>query len=163
MKSKNTLVKMTILIFVIVILFSYFYALLTSDIPINKPSVKIEYNDKVVPTSIGEYTWSGKPIKGQKTGSSYLAGPSYDVGMAVSRVSVKPNSEIEVIFTSAPVEMTLRTWVVGNSTNYSTEKFDSLKQYTITLPNKKGEYIFEVIGDWGEANNISTIFRVNVE
>lgn len=129
-----------------------------------KPSVTIKYNGKAVPTSIGEHTWSEDLPKGQKTGSSYLVGPSYDAGMEVSGFSANPNSEVEVTFKSAPPEIILRSWVIGDSENNTTIKFDSSKKVNnITLPEKKGEYIYEVNGYWSEGNYTSTIFKVIVE
>lgn len=164
LKSRKFLVKLFIFIFIVWIISSYAYAKITSDIPMKKPSVTIKYNGKTVPTSIGEHTWSGSLPKGQKAGSSYLVGPSYDAGMEVSRFSANPNSEVEVTFKSAPPEIILRSWVVGDSMNAKTIKFDSSKTINnITLPDKKGEYIYEVNGYWSEGNYTSSIFRVIVE
>lgn len=165
LKSKNSLVKIFILIFVIVIVFSYAYEKITSDVPTNLPDVNIKYNGKDIPTSYGEYAWLGNFSKEQpKTGNSYLVGPSYDVGLEASRFSAKPNSEIEVIFNSAPPKIILRTWVVDNPENEIIKEVDSSKKInTITLPDEKGEYIYEVKGYWSSTNFTLTIFRVIVE
>ena len=69
-----------------------------------------------------------KFTKGTKAGSSYLVGPSYDAGMEVSGFPAKPNSEVEVTFNSAPPEIILRLWSVGDSVNDTTIKFDSSKK-----------------------------------
>lgn len=164
LKSRKFLVKLFICILVVWIISSYAYAKITSDVPIRKPTVTIKYNGKVVPTSIGEHTWSGSLPKGQKAGSSYLVGPSYDAGIAISGFSAKTNSEVEVTFKLAPPEIILRSWVVGDSENDTTIRFDSSKTVNnIILPEKKGEYIYEVNGYWSEVNYTSTIFKVIVE
>lgn len=164
LKSRKFLVKLFICTFVVCIISSYAYSKMTSDIPMRKPSVAIKYNGKIVPTIIGEHTWSGSLPKGQKAGSSYLVGPSYDAGMEVSGFSAKPNSEVEVTFNSAPPEIILRLWSVGDSVNDTTIKFDSSKKVSnITLPDKKGEYIYEMNGYWSEGNYTSTIFRIIIE
>ncbi|MGY5239257.1 NUDIX hydrolase N-terminal domain-containing protein [Clostridium tertium] len=82
----------------------------------------------------------------------------------VSGFSAKPNSEVEVTFNSAPPEIILRLWSVGDSVNDTTIKFDSSKKVNnITLPDKKGEYIYEMNGYWSERNYTSTIFRIIIE
>ena len=84
--------------------------------------------------------------------------------MEVSGFSAKPNSEVEVTFKSAPPEIILRLWSLGDSVNDTTVKFDSSKKVNnITLPDKKGEYIYEVNGYWSEGNYTSTIFRIIME
>lgn len=123
-ERRNSFIKVCSIIFVILLVCSYIYSEMTSEVPSKQPSVTIEYNEKAVPTSIGEHTWAGNLPEGQKAGSSYIVGPSYDIGMAVSRFSVKPNSEIKVSFKSAPVKMILNSWVVGDKEIYSTEEFD---------------------------------------
>lgn len=152
-------------IFIILIISSYVYEKLTSDVPRNIPKVTIKYNDEVIPTSPGEYTWLKSVSKNQpKTGNSYLAGQSYDVGIKVSKISVEPNSEIVVIFNTAPPELILRTWLVGDSVNEIKEESNSSKKINIIkLPKEKGEYIYEVQGYWSNTNFTSTIFRVLVE
>lgn len=162
-KRKKSIVKYSFFIFIILLVGSYIYSKMTNEVPNKKPSVTIEYNEKIVPIGIGEHTWSGNLPEGQKAGSSYIVGPSYDIGMSVSRFSAKSNGEIKVIFNYAPVKMTLNSWIVGNKSILSTEEFNSKKEYTIALPNEKAEYIFEVKGYWNEENDTSTIFRVLVE
>lgn len=167
MKVKNNKVlrKLIILIFVIFIISSYAYERITIDVPINLPKVTIKYSGKEILTSPGEYAWLKSFSKGQpKTGNSYLAGPSYDVGVMVESFSAKSNSDIKVIFKSAPPEIILRRWTVGDSVNEVTKKFDSLKKINnITLPEEKGEYIYEVQGYWSNTNFTSTVFRVLIE
>lgn len=165
LKRKKLLLKIFILVFIILLLSSYIYEKITNDVPSNIPDVTIKYNGESITTSFGEYTWLQSFSKDQpKAGNSYLVGLSYDVGMTLSRFSAKPNSYIEVIFDSAPPEILLRTWVVGDTKNETSTKLNSSRKInTITLPDKKGEYIYEVQGYWSNTNFTSTIFRVLVE
>jgi len=164
-KGKKISAKIFIYIFIIFIVGSYIYAKLTSDLPLNLPEVTIKYEDKKVPTTHGEYTWLSSFSKDQpKAGNSNLAGPSYDLGMDLSRFVAKTNSEIEIVFEDAPPEITLRRWTVGDSENETSEKIESFKKVnTIKLPDKKGEYIYEVRGNWSHTNFTVTVFRVLVE
>lgn len=165
LNNNKLLIKIFGLIFIIFIIFSYAYEKLTSDVPINIPDVTIRYNGEDIPTSLGEYAWLKSFSKDQpKTGNSYLAGPSYDVGMKVSQTSVKQNSEIEVIFNTEPPEIVLREWLVGEPINEIRKEIKSSKKVNIIkLPQEKGEYIYEIQGYWSNTNFTSTIFRVLVE
>ena len=128
--------------------------------PHSAPSVTIKYDGEKISTKIGFHTWFYSDTSG---GNSYLAPDSYELGNTVSSTIVKANTTMEIFFKSAPPKMILNCWEVGNSEIKQTTEFDSSKKYTITLPNDKKEYIFEVMGYWKSYNYTSTIFKVKVE
>lgn len=143
---------------VIILLLGYSgYKHITRKIPLSPAKVVIKYNNRAVPVEIGEHNW----INGEG-GNSYLAGSSYNVGQKSSSFTAKANDIINISFSSKPREMKVILWS-GYSARKVYKSFGAQKKYEFDLPEAKGEYIFEVVGDWDNTHNTSHVFRVKLE
>lgn len=157
MKSK--LIKTSItLIILFVILGCFAYRVMWSKIPLFMPKTIIKYEDRIISTNMGDHNWVPK-----NGGSSYITAGSYGVGLETPAFTAKPGAVIHIRYSSKPLGMKIFHWISNDKTNiYKT--FEGKKDYDVSLPTEKGEYIFDVFANWdNNYHNTSTIFRVRIE
>lgn len=158
--NKRYITKKAI-IFCIFFLFAsyYLFTRLYAKIPSVCPTTIIRYNGYTVQTSLGDHNWIPK-----NGGSSYITEGDYTVGQKTLKFNAKLGDTVHILIPKNPlnVKVTEVLDVDNNHKEYNVVKEG--KEYILTLPNKKGEYIFNVMAFWdAEMHNSATIFRVEIE
>lgn len=156
MKWTNKLI--IVCVGVLILVGYYKHTTIPSKIPKERPKVTFKYKDKVIPSNMGEHTWFN--IKAG--GNSYIVGRSYDVGLKTSSVVTSPGSTMEINFSYIPKNIELLQWTSSDTHSKIYDIKSMEKKYEFALPLDKGEYIFEVMGQWDETHNTSDIIRVNI-
>lgn len=157
---KKNMNKTTIVLVVLGIFIAYhIYKSVNKEIPDNPPITKIKCNDKYVATSWGDFNWI--PDDG---GSSYETGGEYTVGLKTPRFDAKPGDTVHINILSNPKVVAVHQILDDKYTHKEYKISKEGKQYILSLPTEKGEYIFKVLADWDvERHNTATIFHVEVK
>jgi len=160
--TKKYINKTTLISTIVILLGSYFWHnSIVKQIPSQPPMTVIKYNEKSIPTSLGDHSWIPK-----NGGSSYQTEGEYAVGRKTSKFNAKSGDVVQISIKTTqlkPENMEI-SQIVG-ITNYKKYKtFIGAKEYVLTLPVEKGEYIFSVCANWdSDRHNTVTIFRVKIE
>lgn len=157
---KKYINKNTIIIFILLVLGgSYVYLQMLRKIPLNPPKTLIKYNDKSIPTSIGDCSWV--PTSG---GSSNETGGEYNVGLNTPRFNAKSGDKIHISIPQNPLDVRIDLMLDNNYNHEEYTPSKEGKEYTFILPTEKGEYIFKVFANWdSNIHNTATIFQVTIE
>lgn len=126
------------------------------DVPINKPSIKITYNNEKVSTINGEFNWFNKETGGNSTFAEpieNLKEPLY----------AKGGEKIEIRFSKEPNSVVIQDISISPYKDYKLLKEESNKEFSFMLPEEKGEYNFQVDGIWDSTHNVSKIFKVYID
>ncbi|HAT4243983.1 glutaminase [Clostridium perfringens] len=126
------------------------------DVPINKPSIKITYNNEKVSTINGEFNWFNKETGGNSTFAEpieNLKEPLY----------AKGGEKIEIRFSKGPNSVVIQDISISPYKDYKLLKEESNKEFSFMLPEEKGEYVFQVDGIWDSTHNVSKIFKVYID
>lgn len=128
-------------------------------IPLNPPKTTIRYNDKLIPTSLGDHNWIPK-----EGGSSYETQGEYTVGVKTTKFEAKPNDILKNSIPWNPKSVCIYQ-ILGDNLKYKKYKiYKAGKEYEFKLPAKRGQYVFEVFAKWDEdRHNTATIFQVDIQ
>lgn len=149
---------------ILIIIFSIYKSYSISDIPYNSPKVKISYDNKKITSSQGEHNW----INGEG-GNSYLAGSSYEIGKKLEAIKCTASGYMDITFKTKPINCPPQKLIVSiwkdkdNREVYQEIRGDISNSVTILLPEKEGEYIFEINAYWDDKHNTSNILKILIE
>ncbi|MCQ4085624.1 hypothetical protein [Saccharibacillus sp. JS10] len=127
---------------------------ITACVPYEKleypPLLEIEANGQTEQNQIARvvtYNWNGEMTYG---------GP-WDIAKNKDSITVQPNAIVNLIFEEEPEELNVRQHI-------SSSKFVELEEdgNTFRVPEKPGEYVYGVSGDWREGSAVYGI-KVKVE
>ena len=130
--------------------------ILKDDVPINKRSLKITYNNEKVSTINGEFNWFNKETGGNSTFAEpieNLKEPLY----------AKGGEKIKIRFSKEPNSVVIQDISISPYKDYKLVKEESNKEFSFMLPEEKGEYYFQVDGIWDSTHNVSKIFKVYID
>jgi len=160
--TKKYASRTTIILAVLILLGSYYmFSRMTRQIPFECPEIIINYNGKSIPTSLGDHNWTPK-----SGGSSYETEGEYVVGKKTPKFIAKSGDTVSISIQTMqlkPKSMVIEQ--IKDVNKYKEYKtFAGAKEYELTLPIEKGEYIFSVCANWDDDDhNTSTIFQVEIE
>lgn len=124
--------------------------------PVNKPKLKITYDNKEVYNINGEFNWFSKEIGG----NSNLAEPLENIS---EPLYAKRGEEINIKFSKAPNSVSIIDISKSPYQDHNLLEKNDKKEYYFLLPDESGEYIFEVNGIWDSTHNLAKIFKVYIE
>lgn len=135
-----------------------------SDVPYEIPKVHFKYKNKTVKSVQGDSTW----IYGIG-GSSNTTGYSYEIGKKLEAIKCTASSYMDIAFKTKPINCPPQKLIVSvwkdrdNREIYQEIRGDISNSVTILLPEKEGEYIFEINAYWDDKHNTSNILKILIE
>ena len=120
------------------------------------PEPDVSVNGTDIGVTSGSYCWNGLLID-QCADSTYTT--PLDMTADQTPAVVKPGEKIEVAFNDGPAPERIQTeqWLKDG-----TNKTVQLKNEQLTVPNKKGLYIYHVYGWWKQGDG-NVAFSVQVK
>ncbi|WP_158736209.1 hypothetical protein [Alteribacillus sp. YIM 98480] len=126
------------------------------------PTGTVEMNNTQHGMKSGGYEWIQTNDDGDSQAVQTDAPSPMQIADIMEAIALKPETEAEITFNSEhKPQLTLYIW---NEDGRNTE--GSLKDHSFTLPEKTGEYVYEVVADWSYENvkgTVSYTFLTEVE
>ncbi|QAA30916.1 hypothetical protein [Clostridium manihotivorum] len=151
-------ILLTILIIVVIILGVLNYT--NKNIPLKEPELLVRYNETKISTVHGEHSWMDSNLDG----SSFITEEPIKLTKNINATIVKTDEKIQFKLKTrvAPKLILIYQCTSGYSKNIYKE-YSNVTSGELTVPSKKGEYIFEVGVGYDEGHWTSDIFKIKVK
>lgn len=137
--------SLTILIGLIVLTFTGCIQGIEENPEVEIPNLRIISDNQDISVEKGGYEWIAKIGLFEKQSIIVDASSPEEIAKEMSGDKVTSKSKLKLEFSEKPDKVTVIPWGEFKDADYSSTK------NTITVPEKEGTYIFEVIGEWNES------------
>lgn len=127
------------------------------------PTMNIYYKEDKIKLEHGDFNWFEK----SEGGNSHIYGDPVKTLEGYNPVEVSIGDFFIYNYSSKPRVISVRIFKLnGNEWNLSQDYilFYSNKKYerTIAVPQEKGEYIFDISGNWDETHTTCHVFKIKI-
>lgn len=157
-------VKIIIYVIIIMIVEWLFLKNYYTGNPSSPPTMNIYYKENKIKLEHGDFNWFDK----SEGGNSHLYGDPIKILEDYSPVEVSIGDFFTYTYSSIPRSVSVgifkldgHKWI--KSEEYTLYYYDKKYDRTIRVPQEKGEYIFDISGNWDETHNTCHIFKIKVK
>ncbi|MCM2980027.1 MULTISPECIES: hypothetical protein [Niallia] len=149
-------VHMFMVVTIIAFIFACIWVLMDTIYFSKPPKPEVLWKNNRIPTTIGSNCWQGS-LKGSCV--DYVYASPWDMGLQNGSVKVEPNSTITIDFNKKPLAGSLQVAEVFED---GEEEFIKVDKNKMTVPAKKGTYVYMIYAKWDQGNPNYT-FSIRVE